>query len=67
MKNKIPKYWSEQFKDFTGLEPTLEHYEGNENMFDPRTEYEKNPILAWFFFVGLIVYSIYGIKVVFFT
>jgi len=44
MDNKIPKYWSEQYKRFTGLDATYEDYMKNRTLFKPETLFDENPV-----------------------
>lgn len=66
MKNKIqmPKWFSEQFKNFTGLEPTYKDYTDN-TLFKPRNKFEENPASAFIIFIFLGIFIIIGSIAVF--
>jgi len=62
---KIPAWWSEQFRELTGLDPSHEDYNRDTTMFRPRNKYEEDPASALLVITALIAVIAWGVASVF--
>jgi hypothetical protein len=62
--NQMPKWFSEQWKDFTGLEPTHKDFVNN-TLFKPRNKFEEDPVSATVVLTFLGVLIVFGAIAVF--
>jgi len=63
---RIPKWFAEQYKSLTGLDPLYRDYQENVR-FHPRSQFERNPVASIVVLAILAIVIVWGVSKVFFN